>query len=583
MNHLWSKNIEKSFLANIYLGHFKWDFIKNFPKQNESDKNIGDKFCNRITEILNENVKKEAVELSGIMPARYLKLIADEGFTRLQLPKEYNGHELSHYNTFRVMQTAIRNCFSAGFTLATHNAFGAGGIVSALPDGYLRNYILEELQKGGFSGWADTEPTGAANRMASTTAVLCDDGEHYTITGKKVYIANGAIADILIVSATTTNENDKQEGNLFIVDTKNDGFSVERIHDLMGLKGFPIAALNFNNVKVHKNKMITIDEGHWRDTFLLEPLSALGRMYSVVAGSLAGAKKCLEWMTDFCKRKTIDGLSLGKYEEIQRKIAQTAAEIYAIESVTQWGLLNINFDNLVDRWWEMFSTKNIASLLANDIADTTIAVFGAEGYEKALSKSEIGYSPIELEQIYRDIRGLRISGGVDFQIDNRSTQLWLEAFYYNSEFDKTVFNTTNFSDEAALLNEVPHLSEANKQHFINLNHTVTKLGQHVDYLVNTFDKKALFAKQRVMILTNKIAREIYLMSCCLARANDANKHDIENCNLLANNFCKNANQKVQSYWNELDSELQNNDKSSVETLGNLILEGQLDTMVLSDI
>lgn len=581
MNHLWSKNIEKSFLANIYLGNFKWDLIKRFPKQDKTDKDIGDKFCNRINQILNENVKKEAVELSGIMPTRYLKLIAEEGFTRLQLPKEYDGHELSHYNTFRVMQTAIRNCFSAGFTLATHNAFGAGGIVSALQDGYLKNYILEELQKGGFSGWADTEPTGAANRMASTTAVLSDDGEHYTITGKKVYIANGAIADILIVSATSINQNGNPEGNLFIVDTKNDGFSVERIHDLMGLKGFPIASLNFNNVKVHKNKMITMSEGHWRDTFLLEPLSALGRMYSVVAGSLAGAKKCLEWMIDFSKRKTIDGISLGEYEEIQRKITQTASEIYAIESVVNWGLININFDNLVDRWWEMFSTKNIASLLACEIADTTIAVFGAEGYEKALSKSEIGYSAIELEQIYRDIRGLRISGGVDFQIDNRSTQLWLEAFYYNSEFDITAFHKNAVINDNTMLNEVPHLSATNKIHFMNLNQTITKFGNHIEYLVNTIDKKELFTKQRIMILTNKIAREVYLMSCSLARANDSNKFNIENYNLLADRFCQKSYQKIQSYSSELEYELHNDNDLTV--LGNKILKGQLDNIVIADI
>ena len=432
MNYLWAKNIEKSFLANIYLGNFRWNLIEKFPEQSTSDKEIGDRLCKRIDQILTENVKKEEVEETGNLPVRFLKIIAEEGFTRLQLPKSYGGYELSHYNTFRVMQTAIRNCFSAGFTLATHNAFGAGSIISALPDGYLKDYILDQLLKGGFSGWADTEPTGAANRLASTTATLSEDREHYIINGRKVYIANGAIADILIVSTTVTKEDNSNEGCLFIVDTKNQGFSVDRIHNLMGIRGFPIGALSFDNVKVHKNKMVTMREGHWRDTFLLEPISALGRMYSVVTGSLAVAKKCMEWMIAFCNRKKIDGLSLGKYEEIQRKISQTAAEIFAIESVVKWGLIDVTFDNLADRWWELFSTKNISSLFANDIADRTISILGAEGYEKAHSKKEIGYAPIELEQLFRDIRGLRISGGVDFQIDNRSTQLWLDAFYYNS-------------------------------------------------------------------------------------------------------------------------------------------------------
>jgi len=581
MNYLWAKNIEKSFLANIYLGNFRWDLIKEFPEQSKSDKKIGDKFCKKIDQILSENVKKEEIERTGNLPIRYLKRIAEEGFTRLQMPKSHGGYELSHYNTFRVIQTAIRNCFSAGFTLAIHNAFGAGSIISTLPDGYLKNYILDQLQKGGFSGWADTEPTGAANRLASTTATLCQDGEHYTINGRKVYIANGAIADILIVSATVTKENNIDEGCLFIVDTKNKGFSVDRIHDLMGIKGFPIGALSFDNVKVHKNKMVAMREGHWRDTFLLEPISALGRMYSVVTGSLAVAKNCMEWMVEFCNRKKINGISLGKYEEIQRKISQTAAEIFAIESVVKWGLININFDNLADRWWELFSTKNISSLFANDIADRTISVLGAEGYEKAHSKKEIGYAPIELEQLFRDIRGLRISGGVDFQIDNRSTQLWLEAFYYNSDFERSTYK--NKQKDENLVNKVLNLSSSNKKHFIKLQEEVLKLGNHVEYLVKTYEKKELFSKQRVMILTNQIAREIYLISCCLSRTESADKKVVADYNILTDTYCTNALQKIKFYRDQLDHELLKENETSFTMVANRMLEGSLDKIIIENI
>ena len=581
MNYLWAKNIEKSFLANIYLGNFRWDLIEKFPEQSKSDKELGDEFCKRIDQILTENVNKEETERTGNLPVRYLKHIAEEGFTRLQLPKAYGGHELSHYNTFRVMQTAIRNCFSAGFTLATHNAFGAGSIVSTLPDEYLKKYILTELQKGGFSGWADTEPTGAANRLTSTTATLCEDKEHYIINGRKVYIANGAIADILIVSTTVTRANNAEEGCLFIVDTKSKGFSVDKIHELMGIRGFPIAALSLENVKVHKNKMVSMREGHWRDTFLLEPISALGRMYSVVTGSLAVAKNCMEWMKEFCNRKKINGISLGDYEEIQRKITQTAAEIFAMESVVQWGLININFDNLADRWWELFSTKNISSLFANDIADRTISVLGAEGYEKAHSKKEIGYAPIELEQLFRDIRGLRISGGVDFQIDNRSTQLWLEAFYYNADFDTYTFKKEQKSKE--VVKNTKSLSASNRKHFTKLEETIAKLGDHVAHLVKTYEKEELLSKQRVMILTNQIAREIYLMSCCLSRTASADKNVIADYNMLTDVYCTHALQKIKSYKDQLNYELLKGNNTPFDMLANRILEGNLDEIIMRNI
>jgi len=161
--------------------------------------------------------------------------------------------------------------------MSLSNSFGVAALLPALPDCDFKRYVTERVAQGVLSGWADTEPGGAANWLPSTRAVSQDGGKTYVINGDKCYIGNGSVADLLIVSVTIEQDGVAPDCALFAVETNAPGFTVHRNHDFMGIRGAPIAALRFKDVVVERKQMLEIPEKHWRNALLIEPISALGR------------------------------------------------------------------------------------------------------------------------------------------------------------------------------------------------------------------------------------------------------------------------------------------------------------------
>src|SRR5262249_30642559 len=158
-------------------------------------------------------------------------------------------------------------------------------------------------------------------------------------------------------------------------------------HELMGLRGLPIATLDLDRVHVPQAAMLATPESHWRDAPLLEPISALARMYAIVSASLAVSRRCVEWAAEFVARHSVDGQPLDSSEAIRRAIAVNAAELFAIESVAHASLIGLDHGTLATRWFEQVAAKNLASLACGRIVDRAMSVMSAEGYETARSKA----------------------------------------------------------------------------------------------------------------------------------------------------------------------------------------------------
>src|SRR5690606_16706160 len=154
----------------------------------------------------------------------------------------------------------------------------------------------------------------------------------------------------------------------------------------------------------------------------------LGRMYLIAAPSLAIGRLCLHWSRDFVNRRYVDGRNLGGYDEIQRMVAASLAEVFAMEAVTAWSLLGEGAPRLNVKF-EQNAAKNIASVTCWRVAERTMSLLAGEGFETAASKARRGAAPLPLERFYRDARNLRISGAVDFQMDNWTARLFIFSYY----------------------------------------------------------------------------------------------------------------------------------------------------------
>lgn len=531
---------DASFLGELQLGRFRWDLFHPFPRQDDRDRAVGDVAVAELDAILAGTVDQDEVDRTGTLPDRLVPELATNGYLGLSLPAEHGGLSLSPYNVFRVLRAAsVRSC-AVGLLLSVHNGLGVVAYLPAIPTGPLRRFVLDRLAAGTVCGMADTEPAGAANRLRATEAVLSDDGETYAVSGEKVFIGNGRIAGLLTVSAMIRDGGPRRVG-LCLVDTASDGFEVLAGHEFMGFSGAPSAALRLDRVRVPRDRMLVDAGGEWRLSPLVGRINTLARMYVTTAPSLGIAESVMNWSAEFLSRRLVDGRPLGEYEAVARLASTALADVFAVDSVARWCLLG---DERADRSYERTAAKNIGTMTAWRVVDLALSLFGAEGYETARSKARRGAPAIPIERALRDIRGLRVAGGVDFHVDNRAARFGIFPRYYAGAVGAEELAENWPIDQAG-----SNLSRTNAANLRFVTEQTRRFAAQCMTLTQAYDESELYERESVLITVNRIADELFTMAVVLARASAAG--GVTGAQRLAEVYCADGRRRVTARWDEL--------------------------------
>jgi hypothetical protein len=372
------------------------------------------------------------------------------------------------------------------------------------------------------------------------------------------------------VSATLTAPDGTQEVRLFFVDSDSPGFRVTR-QEFMGLRGAQIGVVRLDGVRVPAEYMLAEGGDGWRmrptqrtvgqqqpdvspeelpndrSTPLDLALLALrGRHLVIAPTSLAIAKLCLLWSKEFVNRRRIDDRSLSEYDEIQRQIAETAADVFTIESVAVWPLLGAQ---RADTEPDLAPIKNLASVTCWRVVDRTVSLLGAEGYETARSKALRGALPIPVERYFRDARSLRVAGGVDFMLDKWSAQSRLLSCHYAGPG----MDAGAPPAEDGPAPEDPALSPHCQEHLRFVADQARSFAELCHRITRDTSPEELSERQRMLTVIGQIANELLSMSIVLARAAQLAEQGNPAALELADISCTMSAERLNSLWLRLDT------------------------------
>src|SRR5262252_2185904 len=130
-----------------------------------------------------------------------LRKASELDLLRLEIPEEYGGLGLDLISAAYVgEQIAVNPSF--GGSLGAHTSIGTLPLVYFGTDAQKARY-LPRLASGEIIGaYALTEPQSGSDALAArTTATLSADGRHYVLNGQKMWITNGAFADLITIFA----------------------------------------------------------------------------------------------------------------------------------------------------------------------------------------------------------------------------------------------------------------------------------------------------------------------------------------------------------------------------------------------
>lgn len=143
------------------------------------------------------------------------------------------------------------------------------------------------------------------------------DGSDWVLTGNKMWITNGSIADIAVVWARA---DDEIRG--FLVPTDTPGFSSREIHGKLSLRASVTSELVLEGVRLPESALLPGAKG------LSGPLSCLNEArFGIVFGVLGAARDCLETAIRYSQTRSIFDRPLASYQISQVKLANMAVEL----------------------------------------------------------------------------------------------------------------------------------------------------------------------------------------------------------------------------------------------------------------
>ena len=160
-----------------------------------------------------------------------------------------------------------------------------------------------------------SDPGGMRTRAVQDPAP--DGRGDWVLTGNKMWITNGSVADVAVVWARTE---DGVRG--FVVPTDTPGFTATEIKHKMSLRASVTAELAMDGVRLPASAMLPEAHG------LSGPLSCLTEArFGIVFGALGAARDCLETTIAYAREREIFERRLASYQLTQAKLADMAVEL----------------------------------------------------------------------------------------------------------------------------------------------------------------------------------------------------------------------------------------------------------------
>ena len=342
-----------------------------------------------------------------------IKEWGEMGFLGVDIPEEYGGSELDKTTAAIIVDyLAYSECSSIMVTLGAHSGIGTLPIVWYGNDDQKKKYLPKITSGEYLACYALTEPNAGSDAMnGETTAYLNEKKTHYILNGQKIYITNGAWADVCITFAKVNNKMTS-----FILDRTCKGWEAGAEEKKMGIKGSSTTTIYFQDCEVPvENVLGKVGEG---GHVALNVLYA-GR-WKLGFSSAAGCKTAMKIAYNF---------------SVERKQFS--------RSIASFGMLQNKFSKMVVKAWES-DTLNYATTGSIDYTISKLDKNDADYYEKMQKIIEDHAIEASICKVlgsealaYCADEGVQIFGGAGF------IEEYPVAGFYRDERINRIFEGTN--------------------------------------------------------------------------------------------------------------------------------------------
>lgn len=320
-----------------------------------------------------------ARDADGQFPEEFCRALADAGWVGIAVPEAYGGSGLGTTEAAIVVQAISESgAANSGVSAIAIGLFGLKPLLAYGTEEQKRNWLPRIVQRQDIACFGVTEPnTGHDTTRLKTRAER--RGEHYYVSGEKVWISTAQVANKIMIIARTTPIEETQRPidglSLFYTDLDRRYVDIRKI-DKMGRACVDSNEIFFDGLPVPIAHRIGEEGKGFR--YLLHGLNA--ERILIAAGLIGLGRAALKRATDYARERVVFGRPIGMNQAIQHPLAAGWAKLEA------GNLLAFKAAALYDLDQECGAEANAAKYLAAEAAfeacTNAVMTHGGMGYAK---------------------------------------------------------------------------------------------------------------------------------------------------------------------------------------------------------
>ena len=340
-----------------------------------------------IQPILIENDRDKALPKSAIL--KIMAKAADLGLTSARIPEAGGGAGLKMLDYGLIGEQIPAQ---VALILQPHEATTTR-IYFGCNEEQKERFLADCMAGRKIACTASTEPDVGSDPRSVRTS-LTEDGDDLVLNGRKQWISNSTVCDVMNVTCRSTKADGSTRLARVIVDRAESPFETREL-DMMGLRQAPLGEVLFDNCRVPKRNLCP-DTG---DTARLLTLTWLANRPLVGLLAVNLAQKALDAARSYAGTRKQFGRLIGGFQAIQKDLADIETAVITSRLACYHAL------SAIDRGERANGLSAMAKRYAVDSCDQAIAlamrIHGAMGLSRELG----------LEQMARDVRTLAVPDG----------------------------------------------------------------------------------------------------------------------------------------------------------------------------
>lgn len=317
------------------------------------DRAVGRYAAERIAPLVRE------MDEAGSMNKGIIKELFEQGLMGVEIPEQYGGTGSNFLSACLVVEELAKVDASVSVMVDVQNTL-VNNVISFYASDAVKEFAFPKLATDTLGSFCLSEAGSGSDAFALKTRAE-DKGDHYELNGSKMWITNGGEAGLFLVMATVDPSAGYRGITCFLVERDQEGFSVGKKEDKMGIRASSTCPLTLEGVKVDKDRVVgEVGKGYKIAIEILNEgrIGIAAQMLGIAQGTFDAT------MPYLFERKQFE-TAIGDFQGMQHQYAQVGMEIEAAR------LLVYNAARRKEAGLDFVKEAAMAKLYASQVAEKT--------------------------------------------------------------------------------------------------------------------------------------------------------------------------------------------------------------------